>query len=210
MARRVPGTGLAPTRHPGTTTAAKTMSTPAPPADRAAARDDNPPHDVAADDVVALLTRQHRQVETLLGQLLDATGPSERARALALTADELAVHMGAEEAVFYPAVRAARTEDVLLESLEEHLSLKRLLADLIALDPDQPTFEPKCKVLDEQTRHHHGEEEQHLFPKVQRLLDAQSRVDLGRAVRNDEERLRAQGVPRAAVPEQTDSAEPLG
>lgn len=161
------------------------------------------------DEVAALLTRQHRQVETLLAALVQAQEGDARARALTRAADELAVHMGAEEAVFYPAVRAARTEDVLLESLEEHLSLKRLIADLIALDPLDQTFEPKCKVLDEQTRHHHQEEEQHLFPKVQRMFDAPYRAELGRAVRAEEERRRARGSPRAAMPQQIDAAPPL-
>ena len=55
---------------------------------------------------------------------------AEHARLLAEVGDELTVHIASEEEIFYPAVRAKRTEDVLLESLEEHLSLKRLLADL--------------------------------------------------------------------------------
>ena len=64
---------------------------------------------------------------------------------------------------------------LVLESLEEHLSMKRLLADLLALSPADETFQPKCKVLQEQARHHHKEEEEHLFPKVRQLLDAASR-----------------------------------
>ena len=166
-------------------------------------------HDDDEDDVVALLTRQHRQVEALLKALLEAGPADRRASLLARAGDELAVHIGAEEAVFYPAVHAARTEDVLLESLEEHLSLKRLLADLMALSPDEQTFEPKCKVLEEQTRHHHREEEEHLFPKVQRLMDGARRAELGRAVRAHEETLHRHGEPRAELPRQTDAAEPL-
>ena len=161
-------------------------------------------------DVLVLLTQQHRQMEGLLKSLLDADAADERAALLARAGDELAVHIGAEEAVFYPAVQAARTEDILLESLEEHLSLKRLLADLLALSPSQTTFEPKCKVLEEQVRHHHKEEEEHLFPKVHKLLGDAERERLGAEVRRHEERLRAQGQPRCQVRGQTDAAEPLG
>jgi hypothetical protein len=78
----------------------------------------------------------------------------DRAALLAEVGDHLTVHIASEEEIFYPAVHAARTEDILLESLEEHLSLKRLLADLMALAPAAPTFEPKFKVLKEQTEHH--------------------------------------------------------
>lgn len=166
---------------------------------------------MADDDVVTVLTGQHRRLETQLKALLDAAerGGGDCTALLARAGDELAVHILAEERIVYPAVHAARTEDILLESLEEHLSLKRLLADLLALAPDDTTFQPKCKVLDEQARHHHKEEEEHLFPKMQRLLDAPSRRAMGAAVRHHEAVLRAHGDPRERVTEQTDAAAPL-
>lgn len=163
----------------------------------------------ASRDVVEVLVHQHRQVESLLQRLLDCEDDSERTQLLEHAADELAVHIAAEETVMYPAVRAARTEDILLESLEEHLSLKRLLADLLALDPSETTFTPKCKVLEEQARHHHKEEEEHLFPAVQRLLDAPSRVQLGQRVLQHEQGLRQAGSPRERMAAQTDAAQPL-
>ena len=163
----------------------------------------------AGTDVVQLLTRQHRQVEAMLKALTDSENPADRAALLARAADELAVHIGAEESVVYPAVRAARTEDILLESLEEHLSLKRLVADLLALAPAEATFRPKCKVLQEQSEHHHKEEEEHLFPTMNRLLDASQRERLGRAVLDHEAQLRSPGAPREVVAEQTDAAQPL-
>ncbi len=161
------------------------------------------------EDVVTLLTRQHRDMERQLDALASCDNATERAALLARAADELVVHIGAEEAVFYPAVRAARTEDVLLESLEEHLSLKRFVADLLAMPPDDATFQPKCKVLDEQAEHHHQEEEEHLFPKVNKLLDEAERRRLGAEVQAHQDRLRAPGAPRQAVSAQTDAAEPL-
>jgi len=174
---------------------------PIPLADTAAAR--------SGEDVVALLTRQHREVEALLKQLLEAEAGDERAACLARAGDHLAVHINAEEQVFYPAVRAARTEDVLLESLEEHLSLKRLLADLLALGTDEETFKPKSKVLEEQTRHHHKEEEEHLFPAVRMLLDEAQRLQLARDVARHENSLATGGAPRTIVKSETDAAEPL-
>jgi hypothetical protein len=106
-------------------------------------------------------------------------------------------------------VRAARPEDILLESLEEHLSLKRLLADLLALDAADTTFMPKCKVLEEQARHHHKEEEEHLFPRMRRLLDAPALRAMGAAVRAHEQALRASGMPRERIAGQTEAAAPL-
>ncbi|MGI8565426.1 MAG: hemerythrin domain-containing protein, partial [Pyrinomonadaceae bacterium] len=111
-----------------------------------------------------------------------------------------------EEQIFYPAVKARRTEDILLESLEEHLSLKRLLADLITLDSSEQTFEPKFKVLKEQAEHHHEEEEEHLFPKVKRILDVAQLESLGTEIAASQSELKARDKPREMVITQTGAA----
>jgi hemerythrin superfamily protein len=167
------------------------------------------PDDTSELDVVALLTRQHRHLEQMLDALVEAEADTECQRLFAAAADELAVHVSAEEQVFYPAVSAERTEDILLESLEEHLSLKRLVADLLDMDPNDATWGAKAKVLQEQTEHHHREEEEHLFPKVRALLSEDRRMAVGREVKAHEHDLRARGKPRLLMGERTDSAEPL-
>lgn len=160
-------------------------------------------------DAIDLLTDQHRLLEQGLQQLLDTTDPRARSALRAQVGDHLAVHIASEEEVFYPAVKAHRTEDILLESLEEHLSLKRLLADLLEMTPSQQTFEPKLKVLREQAEHHHKEEEEHLFPKVAKLLDAAQREKLGQAMHALQQRMRRDGEPRETLAAQTDQAAPL-
>jgi len=104
-------------------------------------------------DAVDLLTRQHRTLEATMKALKASTDDAERAALLARAGDDLTVHLASEEEIFYPAVRERSTEDILLESLEEHLSLKRLLADLIALPLSAPTFDAKFQVLKEQAYH---------------------------------------------------------
>jgi hemerythrin superfamily protein len=140
--------------------------------------------------------------------VLEADAEGVRSRFVEV-ADHLTMHIESEEQVFYPAVKAQRTEDILLESLEEHLSLKRLLADLLALDPEDKTFEPKFKVLKEQAEHHHKEEEEHLFPKVAKLLDAGRRATLGDQMQALQAKLRRSGEPREMVADQTGSAAAL-
>ena len=85
-------------------------------------------------------------------------------------ADKLAVHAAIEEHHFYPAVKAKRTEDILLEALEEHLGIKRVLADLLEIEASDESFDAKIKVLKEEVQHHVGEEEKDLFPKVKKIL----------------------------------------
>lgn len=160
-------------------------------------------------DAIDLLVNQHRAMEGLCEQLLKAKDDDERLALFKRVGDELTTHIASEEDVFYPAVRAARTEDILLESLEEHLSLKRLLVDLMALKPSDQTFEPKFKVLSEQMEHHHKEEEEHLFPKVLRLLPPADRNALGEEMLDLQEQLAAQGQPRKELVNQTDEAAPL-
>jgi hemerythrin superfamily protein len=124
-------------------------------------------------DAIDLLERHHRQLEQRFSALKESDRPSiEDFKA---ASDLLVSHITIEEQQFYPAVQARRTEDILLESLEEHLSLKRVLSDLLALATDDPQFSPKLHVLAEQLEHHHKEEEDHLFPRVKKLLDAEAR-----------------------------------
>ena len=160
-------------------------------------------------DAVELLVQQHRALEARMERGLEAADDTARAEALAAIGDELGVHIASEEEVFYPAVRARRTEDIRLESLEEHLSLKRLLADLLALPAGDETYGAKFKVLQEQTEHHHKEEEEHLFPKVKQLLDADERAALGDEMLKLQQRLTRAGSPGEAMAEQTDKAAPL-
>ena len=160
-------------------------------------------------DAIDLLVRQHREMEAAMKQVLDA-GDDATARALFTgVADALTTHVTSEEQVFYPAVNARRTEDILLESLEEHLSLKRLLADLLALEPEDRTFEPKFKVLKEQTEHHHREEEEHLFPKVLTLLSLDQRVELADEMIELQRKLGREGDPRELVADEIEVAAPL-
>ena len=159
-------------------------------------------------NAIEFLVSQHRSMETMMAGVADAQDDARR-RLYAEVADQLTMHISAEEVVFYPAVRAARTEDILLESLEEHLSLKRLMADLLAMDPTDKTFEPKFKVLKEQAEHHHKEEEEHLFPKVKGLLDADRLAQLGAEMIALQTQQKMEGRPRDNVTGETDAAAPL-
>ncbi|MFT3858261.1 MAG: hemerythrin domain-containing protein [Aquabacterium sp.] len=170
-------------------------------------------------NAIDLLIAQHRRMETLAHEVLDHLKQHEgatdietqatTARLFARAADELTAHIASEEEIFFPAVKAQRTEDILLESLEEHLSLKRLLADLIELDMGDTTFLPKFKVLREQMEHHHKEEEEHLFPKVRQRVEAGQLDALGAGMLTLQQRLQQEGAPREAVSDQTDAAAPL-
>lgn len=159
-------------------------------------------------NAIEMLTKQHREMEGALKAALEAEG-ARRHALFEEAADVLMSHVLVEERVFYPAVKAKRTEDILLESLEEHLSLKRVLADLLALAATDDHVEPKLHVLEEQARHHHTEEEEEkLFPTVKRLLDATELDELGARMGEEQAKLLA-ATPRELARAQTKAATEL-
>lgn len=122
-------------------------------------------------NAINLLNQQHDEVDALFAKIPSATSSSAKEKLFVKIADSLAIHATIEEKIFYPAVLAKRTEDILLESLEEHLGIKRVIADLLKTGPADETFEAKLKVLQEQVEHHVEEEKTDLFPKVKKLFD---------------------------------------
>lgn len=130
-------------------------------------------------DVLELLEQQHAEIDALIARL--EAGDGDRRAVFDELADKLAAHAQIEEKLFYPSIVALDTEKLLGESVEEHLSIKRVLADLILMKLDDDiTFHAKLSVLKEQLNHHaHGEEEKELFPKVKHLLSADERAALG-------------------------------
>lgn len=160
-------------------------------------------------DAIQLLIDQHRMLEERFDAAVAATDPRERAALAAEAGDQLAVHVTAEEQVFYPVVKAHRTVQILLESLEEHRSLKRLLADLFELPADDASFLARLTVLREQTEHHHREEEVHLFTRVRGCLDGAEREALGCAMLAFQKRMLREGQPREVVADRRERAATL-
>jgi hemerythrin superfamily protein len=160
-------------------------------------------------NAIELLKFQHRAVEKLFSQIDKAKTAGAKQGLFEQVADSLAVHATIEEHQFYPAVRAKRTEDILLEALEEHVGIKRVLADLLETDADDPTFDAKIKVLGEQVEHHVGEEEKDLFPKVKKILGSEELEILGQNMSAEQAELEEKGEPRDAIPGETAEAAPL-
>src|ERR1044071_6552561 len=114
-------------------------------------------------NAIKMLKQQHREVEKLFKQFEAATSAGPQREVFEEIADALAVHATIEERHFYPAVKEKQTEEILLESVEEHLEIKRVIADLLQMDAGDEAFEAKVKVLQEDIEHHVEEEETELF-----------------------------------------------
>jgi len=158
---------------------------------------------------IDLLESQHREVEKLFQKIEKASKGEEKMRLFEEIADKLAIHAAIEEHHFYPAVKEKRTEDILLESVEEHLVIKRTIADLLKLDVGDVQFDPKIKVLKEEVQHHVGEEENDLFPKVKKIMSADELAALEQEMVAEQDELEEEGNPRESIPDETGEAAPV-
>ena len=159
-------------------------------------------------DAIEMLKEQHREVENLFKTFeeLGENAAKRKQGVFEKIADALAMHATIEEKHFYPAVKAKRTEDILLEALEEHLGIKRVIADLLKIDSSDETFDAKVKVLKEQVEHHVEEEESDLFPKVKKVLGKAELTAVAATMQETMKRLMAKGDARKAVPGETREA----
>ncbi|HSR64403.1 MAG TPA: hemerythrin domain-containing protein [Xanthomonadaceae bacterium] len=137
-------------------------------------------------DAISLLKDDHRKVKKLLGELAETTNRAEKTRPelLAQIALELEVHTAIEEEIFYPAFKqaAGKSEDdkMVFEALEEHRAARDLvLPDLAKTPVASDQFGGRAKVLKELVEHHADDEEEDMFPRARKLLDAATLAELG-------------------------------
>jgi hemerythrin superfamily protein len=162
-------------------------------------------------NAIDLLKKQHREVEELFEEFENASEGAKktRERLCEEISNQLAVHAEIEEKLFYPESKQPDTEDLLRESVEEHLAVKRLLTDLLEKGTGDENFEARMKVLKEQVEHHVDEEEKELFPKVRKACSKEELEDLGTRMETLADELIADGQPSSRVPGQTDEAAPI-
>ena len=98
-------------------------------------------------DAITLLKDDHKTVERLFKQFEKAGDRAlvEKRRIVDRIIEELSVHASIEEQYFYPATRATvpETEDIVLESLEEHHIVKWVLSELDSMDPEDERFDAR-------------------------------------------------------------------
>ena len=137
-------------------------------------------------DALALLEADHHTVRELFAKY-DGLGDRAmvgRQDLVRRISTELAVHVHIEEQIFYPRVRAVGREikDEVLEGLEEHHVIKRALAELAGMAPEDERFDAKVQVLKENVEHHVEEEESEMFPRVRKALSSEELRQLATAL----------------------------
>src|SRR5436190_17988150 len=155
----------------------------------------------SSTDAIALLKRDHREVEQLFKRFEKAGENAHKTKGalVASMIEALSRHAAIEEMVFYPAIRreVPKQESAVLEALEEHHVAKWLLSELEGLDPAAERFDAKATVLIESVRHHVKEEEQELFPKVRARIERRRLVELGAELHEAKRRAPTHPHPRS-------------
>ena len=125
------------------------------------------------NDIFGALVVDHDKHRTLLDDLEQATGgtPEQKALFEELTY-ELKGHALAEEQALWSTVlrKPEITEDG-RHAVAEHKEIDDLLNDLAATDIATDAWSAKFKTLKHDYLHHIGEEEEELFPDVEKYLD---------------------------------------
>jgi hemerythrin superfamily protein len=155
-------------------------------------------------DAIDILKADHTKVRALFTKFesLKGKAPAQRQELVERISRELSVHSSVEELTFYPTVRErmSRSEDLVLESLEEHHLVKVTLSELEKMSPEDERYDAKMTVLIEQVKHHMREEEDDLFPRVRKHIPDADLVELAAVMR--EARATAPTRPHPKAPDQ--------
>lgn len=119
-------------------------------------------------DAIALLTNDHAEVKSKFEEFdqLGERAHSSKKRLANKICIALSAHSAAEEAIFYPSVKALGKEgkQLVQKAMVEHASAKSLIQQIQSMDPEDEFFDAMVKVLSEQIEHHVKEEEDKIFP----------------------------------------------
>ena len=121
----------------------------------------------AQADAVAMLKADHVSVSKLFADYESTRSVAKKQAIVAEVCAALTVHATIEEEIFYPAVKAALKDKLLVPGATvEHAGVRDLIAQLEGKVPDGEMYDAKVKVLSEYVKHHVKEEQDEMFPKV--------------------------------------------
>ena len=131
-----------------------------------------------SNDAIALLKADHQAVSQMFAQYENTRSNPNKKTLVAEICTALSVHAQIEEEIFYPAVKAALKDKLLVpEATVEHSTVKDLIAQLEGVEPDDEMYDARVKVLSEYVKHHVKEEQNEMFPKVK--ASSLNIIDLG-------------------------------
>ena len=133
-----------------------------------------------SNDVLDLLTEDHREVMELVDQVLASADASERRELTDRIIGQLVRHSVAEETVVYPVMRRRlpEGEQAVQHDTDEHKQLEVVMKQLEGEDAAQPAFLQAVQQLKAVLTDHISDEEDEQFPKLRAELSEDERAVL--------------------------------
>ncbi len=134
-----------------------------------------------------LLRDQHNEAKRLFSEVVARDGEA-RGDAFQCLVRLLAVHETAEEEVVYPVLTKAAPDGEELANARraEEDAAKDELSQLEKLGTDSPDFEGKFKTFRDAVLHHADQEEQLVFPRLEKYKDADELEKMAKALETAE------------------------
>ena len=131
-------------------------------------------------DVVDVLTTDHREATELIGQVVGTSDPEQRRELADSLISELVRHSVAEEMYVYPAMREhlPNGDEVVEHDTSEHKELEALMKQLEGADASSGEFSDAVEQIRAALRDHVAGEEEEQFPALRRHLPQEELVRL--------------------------------
>ena len=151
------------------------------------AKNSAPSKAAAAKDAIALLKADHEAVSHLFAEYEKTRSVANKKALVAEICTSLSVHAQIEEEIFYPAVKAALKDKLMVpEAIVEQATMKALIGQLEGMEPDGEMYDARVKVLAEYVKHHVKEEHTEMFPKAKASSLDMAELGARLAARKDE------------------------
>jgi hemerythrin superfamily protein len=139
---------------------------------------------MSGNDVVDVLTADHRDVTALIQEIWTVRDPMIRRDLTDTAISELVRHAVAEEMYVYPAMRKYLDDgDQAVEhDVSEHKELEETMKTLEGVDVSDPEFETNLRRLETVLADHVQDEESEQFPELRRKVPASELEELARKV----------------------------
>ena len=123
----------------------------------------------ASPSAFELLEQDHREVEEWFAEFDELNeDDDQKAKLAGKICLALKVHAQMEEEIFYPQAReTTKDNDLIDEAVVEHATVKKLIAEIEAMEIGEELYDARMRVLGEIVKHHIKEEEEELFPELE-------------------------------------------
>ena len=132
-------------------------------------------------DVVDILTADHREMTELLDQIKQTSDADQRRDLADALIAEVMRHAVAEEMYVYPAVeeRVPNGTEAVEHDKEEHQEIVEVMKQIEGTDAADASFMGRIQQLEALLRHHATDEESSQFPQLRAHIGGEQLIELG-------------------------------